>query len=431
MRVDFAFGKTGLAIDLPSGPAYRVIQPRFARAIDDPVAEIERRLDAPLGCPALEELARGRASAAISVCDITRPAPNRVTLPPVLARLERAGIPRERTTILIATGLHRPATPEEIVEILGQDIAASYPVVNHNARELTEHSELGATKSGTPVFIDRRYTGAGIRITLGFIEQHLMAGFSGGRKLIAPGLAYQDTIKALHSPRFMRDRRAVEGSIEENPLHNELLEIAAMAGHDFALDVALAPGRTICGVFAGEPRAAHAAGIAFVRENTTAWIPGLVPAAITTCAGYPLDLTFYQAVKGVTAASHIVEPGGIILLLAACDEGPGAAEFSRLLKESPDATAFLQTIRGTPVVIDQWQLEKLALVCQTHQVWFYTPGLPEEYHSSVWGRIFDTAALAVEALAAAVPAGAEVAVLPEGPYVFARPRSETLEPAAV
>jgi nickel-dependent lactate racemase len=428
MRVDFAFGKTGLAIDLPSGPAYRVIEPRFAAPIGDPAAEIERCLDEPLGCPPLEMLARGRASAAISVCDITRPAPNRVTLPPILKRLERAGIPRERITILIATGLHRPATDAEIVEILGAEIAAAFPVVNHNARELSEHRELGATKSGTPVFIDRRFTDAGLRITLGFIEQHLMAGFSGGRKLIAPGLAYQDTIKTLHSPRFMRDARAVEGSVEQNPLHNELLEIAELAGHDFALDVALAPGRKICGVFAGNPRAAHAAGVAFVRENTTAWIPSRVAAAITSSAGYPLDLTFYQAVKGVTAASHIVEPGGIILLLAACGEGPGAAEFSRLLKESPGAAAFLETIRNTSVVIDQWQLEKLALVCQTHRVWFYTPGLPEEYHSSLWGRVFHTAADAAAALAAAVPLGAEVALLPEGPYVFARPRSEAPEP---
>jgi len=431
MRVDFAFGKTGLQAELPRGPRYRVLEARWAEALEDSAAALEQALDEPTGCPPLAELARGRGSAAISVCDITRPAPNRATLPPVLRRLAEAGIPREKTTILIATGLHRPATESEIVEILGPDIAAAYPVVNHNARELPDHRHLGTTKSGTPVFVDRRYVDAGLHITLGFIEQHLMAGFSGGRKLIAPGLAYQDTIKTLHSPRFMRDARAVEGSIEQNPLHQELLEIAQMAGHDFVLDVVLAQGRKIAAAFAGEPRAAHAAGIAFVRERTTEWIPERVDAAVTSSAGYPLDLTFYQSVKGVTAASHIVKPGGIILLIAACNEGPGAHEFSRLLKESRDPSSFLETISSIPVTVDQWQLEKLALVSRTHKVWFYTPGLPQEYHASLWGPIFPSAAEALEELARSLPAGGEVAVIPEGSYVFARPREGVLEPASV
>lgn len=429
MRTDFAFGKTGLSLDLPEGPQYRVLETRWAQASADETSLLAAALDQPIGCPPLMELAAGRQSAAISVCDITRPAPNRRTLPPLLSRLEAAGIPRSRTTILIATGLHRQATESEINEILGPEIAASYPIVNHNARELADHRELGVTKSGTPVFVDRRFVDADLRITLGFIEQHLMAGFSGGRKLIAPGLAYQETIKNLHSPRFMRDARAVEGSIEENPLHQELVEIAGMAGHDFVFDVVLSEGRKISAAFAGEPRQAHAEGIAYVRACTTQWIPGKVDAAITSAAGYPLDLTFYQGVKGVTAASHIVKPGGIILLMAACDEGAGAPEFSRLMREFPDSQAFLETISNTPVTIDQWQLEKLALVVASHRVWWYTPGLPSEYHPTIWGKLFPSAAAALEALRSEVGSGAEVAVLPEGPYVFARPQSALPEPA--
>ncbi|MBI5085812.1 MAG: nickel-dependent lactate racemase [Acidobacteria bacterium] len=426
VRVDFAFGKTGLALDVPPGPACRVLEARWAAAVLDPAQALEQALDHPIGCKPLAELARGKESAAVSVCDITRPAPNKLTLPPVLRRLESAGIPKERTTILIATGLHRPATPSEIVEILGEEIARSYPIVNHNARELADHRHLRSTKSGTPVLIDRRFVDAGLHITLGFIEQHLMAGFSGGRKLIAPGVAHQDTIKTLHSPRFMREPRATEGSVEQNPLHQELLEIAEMAGHDFVLDVVLAQGRRIAGVFAGQPRAAHAAGVSFVREKTTEWVPALVDAAVTTSAGYPLDLTFYQAVKGVTAASHIVKPGGIILLLAACDEGAGAHEFSRLLRESPSPAAFLETISSTPVTIDQWQLEKLALVARTHQVWFYVPGLPTEYRNPAWGKFFPTPAEAMGALTC-MGTGAQIALIPEGPYVFARPSAEMLQ----
>ncbi len=420
MRVHFAFGKTGLEAELPPGPAWQVLQPRYAAPVEDERAAVEAALEDPVAGPPLEQLARGRRSAAIAVCDITRPAPNRLTLPPLLERLQRAGIPRERTRILIATGLHRPATPAELDEILGPDIASAYPLVNHNARQREDHVNLGQARHGTPVWIDRRYVEADLHITLGFIEQHLMAGFSGARKLIAPGLADQETIRSLHSPRFMRDRRAVEGSIEENPLHEELLEISQMAGHDFIVDVVLGEQRKVTAVFAGSPREAHAAGVAFVREKTTAWLPAPVDAAVTTSAGYPLDLTFYQAVKGVTAATHIVRPGGIILVLAACAEGAGAGEFSRLLMESSSAETFLKEIADRPVTIDQWQLEKLALAALSHRLWFYTPGLPAEYHQKLWGRSFSTAAEALDALAAEVAAQAPVAVIPEGPYVFAR-----------
>lgn len=422
MRVHFAFGKTGLEAELPPGPAWTLLEPRWAAPLADESAAIAQALDSPAAGPPLSELARGRRSAAIAVCDITRPAPNRLTLPPILERLHSSGIPREQTAILIATGLHRPATPAELDEILGPEIAASYPVVNHNARQREDHVFLGTASRGTPVWIDRRYVEADLHITLGFIEQHLMAGFSGARKLIAPGLADQETIRHLHSPRFMRDSRAVEGSIEGNPLHQELLEISQMAGHDFIVDVVLGKHRRICAVFAGSPRKAHAAGVAFVREQTTAWLPEPVEAAVTTAAGYPLDLTFYQAVKGVTAATHIVRPGGVILVLAACDEGAGAAEFSRLLMESGSAETFLREIAEKPVTIDQWQLEKLALAASSHRLWFYTPGLPPEYHPQLWGRCFASAAEALSALASGVRPQAPVAVIPEGPYVFARVR---------
>jgi len=388
------------------------------------MAAVEAALDSPIGAVPLEQLARGRQSAAISVCDITRPAPNRLVLPPVLDRLEKAGIPGERITILIATGLHRPASEAEIREICGDATAGRYRVVNHDARRIAEHRHLGATQSRTPVYIDERFVSADLHITLGFIEPHLMLGYSGGRKLIAPGLAAQETIKVLHSPKFMRDARAVEGSIEDNPLHRELLEIARMARHDFLVDVALGRGtpgaRPICGVFAGEPVAAHRSGVAFVSQVMLETLDEPVDAVITTSGGYPLDLTFYQAIKGITAAAHIVKPGGKILLLAACQEGTGAAEFSQMLRESPSRGEFLRRILNAPVTIDQWQLEKLALVAEKTEVLFYVPGVPREYHTALWGRAFTTAATAVEGLTAPLAAGAAIAVIPEGPYVLAK-----------
>ena len=424
MRVDLAFGKTGLIVDLPTGFRYRALAPRLAHPLVEPVGAVEAALDSPIGTAPLEQLARGRQSAAISVCDITRPAPNGLVLPPVLSRLEKAGIPRERITILIATGLHRPASDAEIREICGDFVAGSYRVENHDARRLADHRHLGSSKSGTPVYIDERFVSAGLHITLGFIEPHLMLGFSGGRKLIAPGLAAQETIKVLHSPKFMRDARASEGSIDDNPLHSELLEIARLARHDFVVDVALGRGtpgvRPICGVFAGEPVAAHRRGVEFVSQVMLETLDEPVDAVITTSGGYPLDLTFYQAIKGITAAAHIVKPGGKILLLAACQEGAGAAEFGRMLRESPSREEFLRRILTAPVTIDQWQIEKLALVAEKAEVLFYVPGLPREYHAALWGCAFPSAAAAVEALTASLAPGAAIGVIPEGPYVLAK-----------
>jgi nickel-dependent lactate racemase len=423
MRMHLAFGKTGLAVDLPEGYRYRALEARSATPLPDPRSALEAALDEPIAAPGIEELARGKRSAAISVCDITRPAPNRMTLPPLLARLERAGVPRNNINILIATGLHRPAGEAEIREICGEGIAAAYRIENHHARNLAEHRPLGSTASGVPVHIDERFVSADLHITLGFIEPHMMLGYSGGRKLIAPGLAAQETIKVLHSPKFMRDARAVEGAITDNPLHRELLEIARMARHDFALDVALARDRSIAGIFAGRPEAAHACGVEFVSRLMLETLEEPVDAVITTSAGYPLDLTFYQSIKGITAASHILKPGGRILLVAACEEGAGAPEFSNMLLAGASEGEFLGRIADAPVVVDQWQLEKLALVTRRSRVWYYVPGLPAEYRSKLWGRCCASAEAAIRELIDGLAPGSAIAVIPEGPYVLAKTRA--------
>lgn len=427
MRLDFAFGKSGLTLDLPGGFAYQILEARAAKPLADPQLALRHALDAPIGCPPLVDLARAAKSAAISVCDITRPAPNRVTLPPILADLSAAGIPVENTRILIATGLHRPATDAEIQEILGPEIAARYPVFNHDARDLAAHRFLGTTSTGTPVHIDERFVSADLRISLGFIEPHLMLGFSGGRKLVAPGLAAQETIKVLHSPKFMRDPRAIEGSIEDNPLHRELAEIAAMAGHRFILDVALAPGtedgsgaRRIAGVFAGDPVAAHRKGVEFVSETLLDRLNGPVDAVITSAAGYPLDLTFYQAIKGITAAQHIVKPGGRILIVAECSEGAGAAEFAEMLTSFESYGNFLEAIRTRPVTVDQWQLEKLAIAGMRNEILFYVPGLPIRYRKHFGDQMFNTPEAGLSQLLLNLEEGAKVALIPEGPYVLAK-----------
>jgi lactate racemase len=419
MQVRLSFGRGTLAVNLPRGFDYTVLECPPTPALADAGAAIEAALDRPTAGPPLADLAAGKRSAAISVCDITRPAPNPITLPPLLRRLEAAGVPRENTRILIATGLHRPATEAEIRHIVGEDVAARYPVLNHDARNAEQHRRLGTTKSGTPVWIDERFLSADLHLTLGFIEPHLMLGFSGGRKLVAPGLAGEATIKELHSSRFIRDARSHEGNIGGNPLHAELLEIARMARQDFILDVSLTRDRSISAVFTGEPETAHRAGMQWVSSSLLQHVGPPLDAAITTGAGYPLDLTFYQSVKGITAAAGIVRPGGRILLFGACEEGAGAAEFSEMMTRYGSYDDFLRAIEGAPVTIDQWQLEKLALATRKAEVFYCVPGLPDPYMQSLWGPGFREPEEAIAEFFSGLAPGSRVAVIPEGPYVLA------------
>ena len=420
MEITLAFGKKGLTVDLPDTYEYQVLHSISAPPLTDQVKAIEEALERPAAGAPLAQIAAGKKSAAISVCDITRPAPNPVVLPPLLRTLEAAGIARENIVILIATGLHRGATEAEIRQIVGPEIAAKYTILNHDARRREQHRHLGTTRSGTPVWVDERFMAADLHLSLGFIEPHLMLGFSGGRKLIAPGLAAQETIKELHSSRFMRDARAREGSIDDNPLHAELLEISRMARHDFLIDVTLAPDRRIAGVFAGEPTGAHRAGVEWMRRSMMQDLGEPMDAVITSGGGYPLDLTFYQCVKGITAAGNMVRPGGRILMAGACEEGVGGAEFRDMMLRFRSDREFMRGIEGVPVTVDQWQLEKLALVTQTAEVSYLAPGVPAEFQKCFWGRGFADAREAVNAVLAGLPKSARIAVVPEGPYVLAQ-----------
>ena len=302
---------------------------------------------------------------------------------------------------------------------MGEEIAAQYQVLNHDARNMAQHRQLGITGSGTPVWIDERFMSADLRLTLGFIEPHLMLGFSGGRKLVAPGLAGEATIKELHSSRFNRDPRSCEGNIQGNPLHAELLEIAKMAGQGFIVDVALNKDRGITAVFTGEPEQAHRQGMDWVAKSMLQRVGEPFDAAVTTGAGFPLDLTFYQTVKGITAAAGIVKPGGRILVFGECAEGAGAAEFRHMMTQYRSDSDFLRAIEGAPVTIDQWQLEKLALATQKAEVLYCVPGLPEPYMEALWGPGFRAPEEAIRAMFQGLAPGSRVAVIPEGPYVLA------------
>lgn len=423
MKIPLAFGKSGLVVELPDATPVSVLGMAGAPPVADPGKKLRELLEQPIGSPPLSVLCQGKSSACVVLCDITRPVPNAILLPPILDTLEASGISRERITLLIATGLHRPSTVEEREAIVGRELLARYRVVDHHARAGEEQRSLGITRKGTPVLIDRTYCDAELKITTGFIEPHLMAGFSGGRKLIAPGCAGEATIKALHSPSFLEDPGCREGSIEGNPLHQELLEIARMAGHDFIVNVTLDEEHRITGIFAGDPIRAHEDGIIFVRRVVRATLEEPADIVITTSAGYPLDLTYYQAIKGMTAALTAVRRGGVLILAAECAEGLGSPEFSAMATAYPSAREFTDRILSSPVVIDQWQLEECARAAGHAEVLLVSPRVAREHPGKLFVRALPTMEEALKVAFSRVGSRARVAVIPKGPYTLVELKS--------
>ncbi|HUI11037.1 MAG TPA: nickel-dependent lactate racemase [Bacteroidota bacterium] len=418
MKIRIAFGREGMEIDVPDRNLAGVLEMGHAAPLAEPENELERQLLEPLGGPPLADLARRADTACVVVSDVTRPVPNKVLLPPVLRTLEEKGIGRENIVILVATGLHRQSTPAELGAMLGPRVCSDYRVVDHRAAVLGEQRFLGLTARKTPVYIDREYCDADLKITTGFIEPHLMAGFSGGRKLVAPGCAGEMTIKALHSPAFLEDPGCCEGSIEANPLHRELLEIAVMAGHDFIVNVSLNQDGTITGLFAGDPEEAHRRGMAFVRDAVRATIPDPADIVITTSAGYPLDLTYYQAVKGMTAALPVVRQGGMLIIAAKCEEGLGSPSFTSMATSFRTVDAFVATIMANPVVTDQWQLEECARAARKAEIVLVSPTVAERHGGALFIRTVSTVGEALEDGLRRFGPDARVAVIPKGPYTL-------------
>src|SRR5437868_4512795 len=239
MRITLDYGRTGLPVELPDAHVVGPLEIRPAAPLADPAAAIETALRQPIGSRPLAEVARGRRNACVLICDITRPVPNKLILPPLLRTLEENGIARKDILILIATGLHRPNEGEELVELVGPEIAANYRIENHHGKVLSEHTYLGTTDRKVPVWIDSRYVNADLKITTGLIEPHLMAGYSGGRKLICPGIAALETVKVWHGPEFLENPKAECGILEGNPVHEENTWIGRKARCDFIVNVVI------------------------------------------------------------------------------------------------------------------------------------------------------------------------------------------------
>ncbi|MDE0087897.1 MAG: nickel-dependent lactate racemase [Candidatus Poribacteria bacterium] len=424
MRVQMRYGHGTVAVEIPDENLAGVLETAASVPLADADKAVWQAISQPTASPPLAEVAKGRGSACIVISDITRPVPNQVILPPILETLEQAGISRDEITILIATGIHRPNEGNELEEMVGHSIMDSYRIVNHFSQKPEMHTHLGETRKGTPVYIDKTYLAADLKIITGLIEPHLMAGYSGGRKAICPGLASIETMKVMHGPELMEHPKSAVGILDGNPFHIEATEIALMAGVDFSLNVAIDKQRQITGVFAGDLVESHLTGAKFVEKNAKVTLSEPVDAVVVSSAGYPLDTTFYQAIKGLLTAVEIVKQGGSILLVAACSEGIGSKPFTDLLFKTDDLTAFVQGLYNpTNFVIDQWQLEELAKVARKADIYFYTDGIPYQQRSKLFVHPLKNPQEGIEELLIRYGEDVQIAAIPEGPYVLAKVES--------
>lgn len=419
LRFRLDYGRTGLEVSLPADRVVGPLEIQAVAALDDPESVVAERLERPNGTLPLREIAKGKRTACILICDITRPVPNPLILRPTLQVLREAGIERENVLILVATGLHRPSTIEERIEMLGEEIALAYRVEDHRGTVLEEHAYLGETPRGVPVWIDRRYLSADLKIATGLIEPHLMAGYSGGRKLICPGIAALETVKRWHGPSFLEHPNADCGILDGNPVHEENTLIARMAGCDFIVNVTLDASRRVTSVVAGDMESAFLEGVRFMERIVAAPVREPVDIVVTSAAGYPLDTTFYQAVKGMTGCLPIVKQGGTIILAAGLDEGIGSPEFQSLFRENSSLEGFMERILGRDYfVLDQWQLEELAKVRRKAKVKVVSDGLPASVLSSCFVEAASDVESAVAASLEEYGDEARIAVIPKGPYVL-------------
>jgi len=427
METEVAYGAGRLSLRIPEHgtAAVEILEKVPVPPLRDPVAALREALVAPAGAPPLAELARGRRDAMVVVPDITRPAPSRLLLPPLLDALAAGGIGRPAVTVLVATGLHRPCTADELDRMLGPELARGLRVLQHDGRDADAHADLGRTRAGLPIRIDRRFCEADLRIVTGLVEPHLMAGYSGGRKGVCPGLAAAETIRVAHGP-AMLEAHVGPGILDGNPLHDALLEVARTVGVHFSVDVALDRERRVAGVFAGDVEAAHAEAVRFVAAESRVSLDAPVDLAVVSGGGAPLDATLYQSIKGVCTAMGVVRPGSAILLCAALSEGIGSASFEKCLRESGGPDAFEACLRDPGFfAIDQWMVQHLCQARRRARLLLYTDGVPPEALDPRFVEPVPSPEDGVARALAQIGPGARVAILPQGPYVLATVRGAT------
>jgi nickel-dependent lactate racemase len=416
-KIELAYGRGGLTVDLPA--TADVFEPRFVAGLVDEPAAIRAALRSPTAGPALADLVAPTARVGISVCDVTRPFPGRRVLPVLLDELRACGA--GRVTIFIATGTHRLCTAAELEQMLGPAVLSACQVVQHDAFAASRHRQVGTVPgTATPALVEAEFVDQDVRITTGFIEPHFFAGFSGGPKMVAPGLAAIETVLDLHSAARIGDPRATWGITEGNPVHDAVRAIARQVGVTFNLDVTLNRDHAITNVFAGELFASHAAGCAFARDTAMAAVAEPYDVVLTTNSGYPLDQNLYQSVKGMSAAAQIVKRGGSIVIASECSDGlPAHGGYGDLLRQADGPDAFLDRLSQPGFSVhDQWQVQVQAQIQRKARVYVKAAGLTADDLRGAWFSPVDDVTTCIQTLLASAGPLARLAVLPQGPQTI-------------
>ena len=421
MLVKFPYGKEYVVLDLPNEKTL-VVESRIPEGVDEEkVLELaSKALDNPIASSPLERIIRdsGIKSVAVLVTDKTRATPNKVLLRVLLPRLQMAGLKSEDIVIVVATGLHKPHTHEELVELLGHEIVKNYVVVSHNSDDLENHVFLGKTSYGTEVYVNKVVVSSDLVIGLGLIEPHFFAGYSGGRKLILPGVSATKTVYQNHSYKMIAHPKADYGILNGNPIHEDMVEGSRMVkNYRFILHVILDKRKRVVDVIAGDPYNAHRVGVEKYDSWAKIFVPYLGDVVIVTNGGYPLDRDLYQAVKGMCTGSRVAKPGGVIIVLAECRDGVGHEHFRELASLDKDPKKILDYIARNEPLRDQWQVQKLEQVLLKNRVIVVTKNVK---HSVLEEMNLIPASTPEEALeiACKLTHCNKLIAIPEGPYVI-------------
>jgi len=418
MKIQLAYGKTGLEVELPSNLDVTTIEPKYTPGIPDQQSALLNALRKPIDSPPLRSLAGPADRAGIVFSDLTRPTPNHLMLPAILSELDH--LPSNQITLFNATGTHRPNSDAELRGMLGHEIVDSYRIVQNDALNAASHACVGITSGGNEIWILQEFLDCDLHIATGFIEPHFFAGFSGGGKAIMPGLASLDTVLHNHSVQHIDSPQACWGITEGNPLWEEVRQAAHMVESVFLLNVALNRDKEITAVFAGDLDQAHATGCSLVKHQAMVAVEKPFDIVITSNSGYPLDLNLYQTVKGMSAAAQIVRKGGAIIAAAECWDGiPSHGEYGQMLLEADSPEALLQTVRAPGYQRqDMWQTQIQSLISGKADVYLHADGLTDEQITDALLTPCRDIQSTVEELLERYGPQATVCVLPEGPQTI-------------
>jgi nickel-dependent lactate racemase len=416
MRVDLRYGEGILPLDVPSSRV-TVLEPALVDGLPDEAASFRRAVRQPIAARPLREIVGPDDRLAVAIPDITRPLPSDRLLAWLLEEL--AHVPDRQWTVVNGTGSHRVNTDRELLAMLGPAVMRRLRVVNHSSHEPAGLEFAGRTPDGLPVFLNREWVQADRRIVLGFIEPHFRAGFSGGYKGVFPAMADIDAIMHYHRAEVIGDPRSTWGRLEDNPTQEQIRANGSLVPVDFCINVTLNRRREIAGFFCGDVLEAHREGCRAARETAMVRCERPCPIVVTTNSGYPLDQNLYQAVKGMSAAAQIVEPGGLILMAAQCNDGfPAHGNFRTLMTEHPSPKAVLDTIVAPGFsVFDQWQAQLLALIRLRARVGVFSELPAEDVRRAHLEPVADLGRRVSDELARR-GANTPVAVLPEGPMTI-------------